>query len=86
MIELGFVNLLRTILIIVLVYYVVRFLLRWWIKRKVSSLHNQQQNSVSEEEATFKRNEKGKVQIKQNKSSSEHKSSGGDYVDFEEVD
>ncbi len=86
MIELGFVNLLRTILIIVLVYYVVRFLLRWWVKSKVSTLHNQHQNSVSEEEAKFKRTEKGKVHIKQKKSSSGREPSGGEYVDFEEVD
>ena len=80
MVELGYVNLLRTILIIVLVYYVSRFLLRWWIKRKVADMHKRQQNSVSEEEASFKRNDKGKVHIKQKKSSG-HESSGGEYVD-----
>ena len=85
MVELGYVNLLRTILIIVLVYYVSRFLLRWWIKRKFADMHKRQQNSVSEEEASFKRNDKGKVHIKQKKSSG-HESSGGEYVDFEEVD
>ncbi|MBK20950.1 MAG: hypothetical protein CMP63_01345 [Flavobacteriales bacterium] len=85
MVELGYVNLLRTILIIVLVYYVSRFLLRWWIKRKLADMHKRQQNSVSEEEANFKRNDKGKVHIKQKKSSGQE-SSGGEYVDFEEVD
>ena len=85
MVELGYVNLLRTILIIVLVYYVSRFLLRWWIKRKVADMHKRQQNSVSEEEANFKRNEKGKVHIKQTKSSG-RESSSGDYIDYEEVD
>ena len=48
-------------------------------------MHKRQQNSVSEEEASFKRNDKGKVHIKQRKSSG-HESSGGEYVDFEEVD
>ena len=86
MIELGFVNLLRTVLTVAIIYYVVRFLLRWWIKRKVSTLHKQQQSSVSEEEANFKRNEKGRVHIKKDQSSSETRSSGGDYIDFEEVD
>ena len=86
MMELGYVNLLRTILIIVLVYYVGRFLLRWWVKRKVADMHRRQQNSVSEEEANFKRTEKGKIHIKQNKSSSRHESSGGEYIDYEEVD
>jgi len=86
MIELGFVNFLRTILIIGLVYYVARFFLRWWIKRKVSTLHKQQQNSVSEQEATFKRHEKGKVHIKTNQSSSKSTSSSGEYVDYEEVE
>lgn len=86
MIELGFVNLLRTVLTVAIIYYVARFLLRWWIKRKVSTLHKQQQNSVSEEEAKFKRNEQGKVHIKKSTSSSESPSSGGDYVDFEEID
>ena len=86
MIELGFVNLLRTVLTLVIIYYVVRFLLRWWIKRKVSALHKERQNSVSEEEATFKRNEKGKVHIKTNQSSSKSTSSSGEYVDYEEVE
>ena len=85
MIEFGYVGVLRTIIIIVLVYYVVRFLIRWWIKIKVADMHKRQQNSVSEEEASFKRNDKGKVHIKQKKSSG-HESSGGEYVDFEEVD
>ncbi len=86
MMELGYVNLLRTILIIVLVYYVVRFLLRWWIRRKVADIQNQQKNSVSEEEAHFRRNETGKIHIKQDRTSSEGKSIGGEYVDYEEVD
>tara|TARA_Y100000589_G_scaffold294691_1_gene300555 strand:+ start:430 stop:690 length:261 start_codon:yes stop_codon:yes gene_type:complete len=86
MIELGFVNLLRTILILVVIYYLIRFLLKWWIKRKVSDLHKERQNSVTEEEAAFKRNEKGKVHIKTNQSSSKSTSSSGEYVDYEEVD
>ena len=86
MIELGYVGVLRTIIIIVLVYYVVRFLLRWWVKIKVADIHKRQQNSVSEEEATFKRNEKGRVHVKKNKSSSSPESSGGEYIDYEEVD
>ena len=49
-------------------------------------MHKRQQNSVSEEEAAFKRNEKGRVHVKKNKSSSSPESSGGEYVDYEEVD
>tara|TARA_B100000963_G_C22589517_1_gene654801 strand:+ start:103 stop:360 length:258 start_codon:yes stop_codon:yes gene_type:complete len=85
MIELGYVGVFRTIIIIILTYYVVRFLLRWWVKIKLADIKKRQQNSVSEEEANFKRNEKGKVHIKQTKSSV-RESTGGDYIDYEEVD
>ena len=86
MIELGAVNFLRTILTIVLIYYAVKFLFRWWLKRKVASAVKQKENSVTEQEADFQRHDKGKVHINQDKPSSSHTSSGGEYVDYEEVD
>lgn len=86
MIELGPVGFIRTIVMIALIYYGVKFLFRWWLKRKVANAVKQQQNSVTEEEASFQRHDKGKVHIKQDRSSSSHNSSGGEYVDYEEVD
>ena len=88
MIELGAVNFLRTIITIVLIYYGIKFLFKWWLRRKVANAVRQQQNSMSEHEAAFKRQETGKVHIRQerNTSSSNHNSSGGEYVDYEEVE
>lgn len=86
MVELGLPNLLRTIITIALIYYGVKFLFRWWLKRKVSAAVKQQQNTMSEHEASYKRQEKGRVNVKQEKSSDSTQSSGGEYVDFEEVE
>lgn len=87
MIELGPMNLLRTIVTIALIYYGIKFLFRWWLKRKVSAAVKQQQNMMSEQEANYQRQETGKVHIKQERSSTtSHSSSGGEYVDYEEVE
>lgn len=86
MVELGPMNLLRTIITIALIYYGVKFLFRLWLKRKVSSAVKQQQSTMSEQGASYKRNETGQVHIKQAKANQNQSSSGGEYVDFEEVE
>tara|TARA_B100000767_G_scaffold258949_1_gene268161 strand:+ start:32 stop:289 length:258 start_codon:yes stop_codon:yes gene_type:complete len=85
MIELGFPSF-QSIIAIVLVFYGIKFLSKWWLRRKVANAVRQQKQSMSEDEATFKRQETGKVHIKQERNSSNNKSSGGEYVDYEEVD
>ena len=79
-------GLLRTILVVVLIYYGSKFLFKWWLKRKMDAARREERRTMSEDEANFRRNEKGKVHIKQNKSSSSTGSSGGEYIDYEEVD
>lgn len=84
--ELGPQNFLRTILIIVAIYYVSKFLLKLWVRSKVKQATSARENFVSEQEASHKQQETGKVHIKSQSNQSSHQSSGGEYVDFEEVD
>lgn len=86
MYELGPGGFLRTILILVIIWYGSKFLLKWWLKNKVASAMKERERSVSQEEAAFQQKETGKVHIKSEKTSSSHSSSGGEYVDYEEVD
>ena len=86
MIELGPGNLLRTILTLALIYYGGKFLFRWWLKRKVESAVKQQKQTVSENEAQSSRTHEGEVHIKNQNSASSTSSSGGEYVDYEEID
>ncbi len=80
-------GLLRTIIVLVLFYYGSKFLFRWWLKRKIDAARREERRTMSEQEASFKRNETGKVHIRQERtSSSTHNSSGGEYVEYEEVD
>ena len=72
MIELGLPNVLRTIITIAVIYYGAKFLLRWWLKRKVEAAVKQQQQTVSEFEASHKRQETGQVHIKQERVQSSH--------------
>lgn len=70
------------------IYYIGKFLLRFWIKSKVNEQVRRQRETVEENEAKFRSQEKGKVTIKKNKSSrSGDKENGdsGDYVDYEEI-
>lgn len=85
MYELGPGGFLRTILVLALIWYGSKFLLRWWLKNKVASAMKERERSVSEEEAAFKSKDTGKVHIKSEKTSSTS-SSGGEYVDYEEVE
>jgi hypothetical protein len=86
MIELGPVGLFRTIITLVIIYYGGKFLFKWWLKRKVNAAVRRQQNTVSENEVNSQRQGTGRVHIKSDTSSSTHNSSGGDYVDYEDVD
>lgn len=52
----------------------------------MDAARREERRTMSEDEANSRRNEKGKVHIKQNKSSSSTWSSGGEYIDYEEVD
>lgn len=79
-------GLIRTILVIAVIYYVGKFLFKWWLKRKINAARRDERKTVSEEEARFKKQEKGKVHIKQNKNSSSNNSSSGEYIDYEDVD
>tara|TARA_B100000795_G_scaffold258900_1_gene233404 strand:+ start:11426 stop:11683 length:258 start_codon:yes stop_codon:yes gene_type:complete len=84
--ELGPHNFLRTILIIVAIYYVSKFLLKFWVRTKIKQASSARENSVSEQEASHKQGDTGKVHIKSQTSQSKHQSSGGEYIDYEEVD
>lgn len=86
MIELGPFGFLRTLLVIVLFYYGAKFLFRWWVRQKVNSAVKNRENMVSQEEASYSKEEKGKVHIKKGSSSNINGGSGGEYVDYEEVD
>jgi len=84
--ELGPQNFLRTILIIVAIYYVSKFLLKFWVRSKVKQATSARENYVSEQEASHKQGEAGKVHINNKTDDSGHQSSGGEYIDYEEVD
>ena len=84
--ELGPGTFLRTILIIVAVYYVSKFLVKWWVRTKVKQAVQNRENFVSEQEASHKQDTTGKVHITNQQDQSSSPSSGGDYIDFEEVD
>lgn len=84
--ELGPINFFRTILIIVAIYYVSKFLIKWWVRSKIKQATETRENFVSEQEASYKKNDTGKVHITNQQSQSSKSSSGGDYIDFEEVD
>lgn len=84
--ELGPGTFLRTILIIVAIYYVSKFLVKWWLRNKLKQAAKNRDNFVSEQEAFHKKNDAGKVHITNQQSQSSSSSSGGDYIDFEEVD
>ena len=69
------------------IYYIGKFLLRLWIKSKVNEHVRRQKETVAEEEATYRNQEKGKVTIQRKRSKSKSGDTGdsGDYVDYEEI-
>lgn len=79
-------GLLRTVVILVVVYYGSKYLFKWWLRMKVKAAVQQREKTVSQEEASYKSQEKGKVHIKNASNSSSTSSSGGEYIDYEEVD
>ena len=84
--ELGLPKLIIEILSIVAIYYVSKFLIKWWVRSKIKQATESRENFVSEQEASYKQNDTGKVHIINQQSQSSKSSSGGDYIDFEEVD
>ena len=84
--ELYAYGFLRTIIGIAVIYYLGKFLFKWWLKRKINAAVRQQQNTVSENDIPFQKKEKVRVHIKNEKSETSHNSSGGDYIDYEDVD
>ena len=80
------IGLLKTIIFLMVVYYISKFVIRIWLKNKIADTMKQQQNSMDENEAAYKKQEKGKVTIKKDNSATGSSSSAsGDYVDYEEV-
>lgn len=80
-------GLLRTVVVLVVLYYGGKFLFKWWLRMKVARAIKQREATISEAEASNKRHqEKGSVHIKSKPSEKSYNSSGGDYVDYEEVD
>lgn len=84
--ELGPPKFLSTVLIIVAIYYVSKFLVKWWLRAKLKQAAKNRDNFVSEQEASHIKNDAGKVHITNQQSQSSSSSSGGDYIDFEEID
>lgn len=78
-------GLLRTIVVLVAIYYGSKFLFRWWLKRKVENAVKQREQTMSEQEASQKKQTEGSVHIKSNQSAAKS-SAGGEYVDYEEVE
>lgn len=89
--EAGFMNLLRTLLILVVIYYAFKFLVRlfapYLMKKMVSKMQenqnranqrHQQQTDVNEGETIIDRKPKS--------STSKSKNDVGEYVDFEEIE
>ncbi len=87
--EAGFVNIIKTLLIILFVYYAFKFLIRllapFFLKKVASKMqeraqqYNQQQKSTTVKE--------GETVIDKKPNSSKNSSNDvGEYVDFEEID
>lgn len=79
-------GLLRTVIGILVVYYGGKFLFKWWLRVKVARAVKRREETISEVEASDKRQQKGSVHIKSKPTETSYNSSGGDYVDYEEVD
>lgn len=79
------VGLLKTIIFLLAIYYIGKFLLRIWLKSKVNEHIKRQKNSVQEDEAAYKKQEKGKVTVHKTDHDSGSKDSAGEYVDYEEI-
>lgn len=88
----GFVNVVKTILIILFVYYLLKFLMRllapFILKKVATKMHEQanQRNSYQDHSNTGSVKEGETVIDKKPMNSKNSNNDVGEYVDFEEID